>query len=378
MPKSNTLKMLGRVISNPKKFASEWRATNQTLAITQEYLATTRKDLTHLKEFLAEAERRIVKLGNEKEIPTIEGRHLNGPPAKPGLPGRQALLSPLRKSMRILEVGAGYNPSAPKREGWNSFSIDHATREELMDKYSSGRFSSSGVPVHMIEEVDFIWTDGPLEAAVPHELWGTFDACIASHLIEHIPNPLGFYNSLDKLIAKGGELLFTVPDKRFTFDFFKPPSTTSEFVQAFFEKRARHTKRTGFDIYALNCKASGVIAWSVGTNIKDIDFALKSGLSDGMATYEKIDQSERAPYVDYHGWVYTPSSFALTALEINALGLTPFNVERSYPTEGCEFYVSLSRGAVAAEDLAAERLRLNKQIIFELAEQAEALRLAEA
>jgi SAM-dependent methyltransferase len=376
MPKSNTLRMLRRVISNPKKFASEWRETNQTLARIQEYLTITRQDRTKLQECLAEAERRIVKLENEKETLRIEGRHLSDSPTKSHLPGRQALLSPLRKSMRILEVGPGYHPSAPKREGWNSFSIDHATREGLMDKYSSGKFSSAGVPVHMIEEVDFVWTDGPLEAAVPQELWGTFDACIASHLIEHIPNPLGFYNSLDKLIAKGGELLLIVPDKRFTFDFFKPPSTTSEFVQAFFEKRTRHTKRTGFDIYALNCKAGGMIAWGAGTNIKDINFAF--GLSDGMATYEKIDQSERAPYVDYHGWVYTPSSFALTVLEANALGLTPFNVERSYPTEGCEFYVSLSRGAVAAEDLAAERLRLSKQIIFELAEQAEALRLAEA
>jgi SAM-dependent methyltransferase len=364
MPRSKTLKMLYRVTLNPKKFARELR-------IDQQELARTKHELKLSQEVVAKSQQELVSLkGRSADAAMSDGQ-------KPSVSGLEALLSPLHKSMRILEVGPGYRPMTPKREGWNSFTTDHGTREELIAKYSSSRFSSSGLPVHLIEEVDFVWTAGPLEAAVPQELWGTFDACIASHLIEHIPNPLGFYNSMDKLIVKGGQLLLVVPDKRFTFDFFKPPSVTSEFVQAFFEKRTRHTKRTAFDIYVLNCKTSEAIAWRAGTNLRDINFALKDGLSDGMAAYDKIDQSEDAPYVDYHGWVYTPSSFALAALETNALGLTPFNVDRSYPTEGCEFYVGLSRGAVGAEDLAAERLRLNKQIIFELAEQAEALRLAD-
>lgn len=212
---------------------------------------------------------------------------------------------------------------------------------------------------------------------MPQEYWGTFDACIASHLIEHIPNPLGFYSSMEKLIAKDRKLLLVVPDKRFTFDFIRPHSTMSQLVQAHFEKRTRHTKATAFDRAAVSCrKASGPINWSAGTNVEDINFVFENGLSDAMAAYESISQSEDAPYVDSHGWVYTPSSFALTVLEANALGFTQFKVERSYPTEGGEFHVSLARDSAAIENPTSERLRLNKEVIFELAEQAEALRIA--
>ena len=38
---------------------------------------------------------------------------------------------------------------------------------------------------------------GSLDEAVPSELHGTFDACIASHVFEHIPDPIGLLGSLE-------------------------------------------------------------------------------------------------------------------------------------------------------------------------------------
>jgi SAM-dependent methyltransferase len=302
-----------------------------------------------------------------------EGNHLHGSPAIVRLSNLEKLLSRAEKQMRILEVGPGYRPLVPKREGWNSYSIDHAARDELVKKYAS-----HGQPIHQIEEVDFLWRDGPIETAVPREMWGSFDACIASHLIEHIPNPIGFYLSMSMLLAPKGSLLLIVPDKRYIFDFFKPLSTTSQLIDAFKHKRVRHTKATAFDNVNTNCRLENGVAWNDAADLAGIHFVSGKGISEGYQAYEHTDEAAISAYVDFHGWTYTPASFALSVLETNALGLHPFVIEKSYPTFGCEFYAALHRGSVEGRDLTAERLALNKQIVMELGAQAEQLRKSEA
>jgi SAM-dependent methyltransferase len=93
MRNSNTLNVLGRVISNPKIFAREWRQTKQDLARSQHDLARSQHDLAqsqhdlddtrqalvqseqqlaHSEERLAEADRRIVDLTKELETSTLD------------------------------------------------------------------------------------------------------------------------------------------------------------------------------------------------------------------------------------------------------------------------------------------------------------------
>ena len=63
MRKSNTLKLLGRVISNPKQFTREFRQVQQDLVKAQELLAETQRDLVETRERLAEADRRTGDVG---------------------------------------------------------------------------------------------------------------------------------------------------------------------------------------------------------------------------------------------------------------------------------------------------------------------------
>jgi hypothetical protein len=151
--------------------------------------------------------------GSAVAVKFSDGRPLHGSPAKVVLEpisSRQKLLSSLAKQDRILEIGPSFNPMAPKRDGWDSYSLDHANQDELVKKYGP-----DGQPVHQIEDVDFLWHDGDIESAIPQSLWGTFKACIASHVIEHIPNLIGFYHSLDRLLTPDGVVLLVVPDKRY-------------------------------------------------------------------------------------------------------------------------------------------------------------------
>ena len=87
------------------------------------------------------------------------------------------LLEPIGRTASIIEIGPSINPIAPKAKGWNAKTIDVATKSQLIEKYKD----QQGVDLNNIEEVDFLWRDGPLCTAVPPELHGTFDAFIASH-----------------------------------------------------------------------------------------------------------------------------------------------------------------------------------------------------
>ena len=63
-------------------------------------------------------------------------------------------------------------------------------------------------------------------------------------------------------------------------------------------------------------------------------------------------------------------------LELSALNAIDFTVVRSFPSEGCEFYVTLRRGRVDHGDtdvLQARRLKLQRRTLEELREQAEML-----
>ena len=54
---------------------------------------------------------------------------------------------------------------------------------------------------------------------------GSQDFVIANHFIEHTQDPLGTIANHLRVLRPGGILYMAVPDKRFTFDRDRPPTT---------------------------------------------------------------------------------------------------------------------------------------------------------
>lgn len=61
--------------------------------------------------------------------------------------------------------------------------------------------------------------------------------------------------------------------------------------------------------------------------VRDVDFA--HSLEPAKAHFDMHGGGEDGPYADVHGWVFTPSSFALAMLELSALDAIDFTVVRS-------------------------------------------------
>ena len=285
------------------------------------------------------------------------------PPVRAMDPRQELYSKGIGREGKLLEIVAGYNPVFSKSDRTNYFVLDHATTEELAAK-------NDGNPLlRRIETVDFVWRDGPLHEAVPPEHHGTFDGIIASHVLEHIPDPISFL-TIELLLSPQGIVMLAMPEKRYIFDFFKPVTVTSDYLYAFEQKRTRHTKKSAFDSAALQVSGNGDITWHPAASIVPRFF---DSLEDALARFNAHQESADAPYSDYHATVYTPASFDLNMLELAYLGFLHLEAFEPQPPSGCEFYRFMRRSERKSSDINAERLALMKKMIVELSEQASLL-----
>jgi hypothetical protein len=104
------------------------------------------------------------------------------------------------------------------------------------------------------------------------------------------------------------------------------------------------------------------ITWSAQTG--DGDFSFYHELDEVWAAFER--PRTRIKYVDVHCWRLTPASFRLILTERRLLDLVGLEVACSFPTEGCEFYVTLR--PTTEKPAAVDRMALYRQVARELLE----------
>ncbi len=277
------------------------------------------------------------------------------------------ILARISKSMKILEIGPSYSPLLKRAEGWNVYSLDHATGDELRAKY----VGHPNVDVNQIQDVDFVWRDGPLETAIPQDQLGTFDACIGSHMIEHVPNLVSFFRSMEHILAPTGVVSLVVPDKRFCFDYFQPVTMTGDVLAASREQRTRHTRAAEFNAAAYMVRSGGEIAW--GQHPTGLLEFYDGDLRSASEHFFRGDTDDA--YRDVHGWYFTFSSFRLIMLELAWMGHLKFEEIDVSPTEHCEFFITLGRGhpRLTEDQYRARRMDLLTNILLDIREQTDFL-----
>jgi SAM-dependent methyltransferase len=268
-----------------------------------------------------------------------------------GMDRKQLLLSLLDLSGIGLEIGAGFDPLVPKSSGRRVETVDHASAAELREKYRN----APTVDILRIEDVDYVWGGGSLSDVIKRHAY--YDYIVASHVIEHIPDMLGFLKDCEALLKQDGVLVLAVPDKRRCFDVFQSLSSTGAVLQAHLEHRTRHTPGQMFDFIAYNGLREGKSGWTFEadgplTFAHDLDFA-RYGFEQALSS---------SAYVDAHAWRFTPSSFRLILNDLHAcrhLGLREAFFAES---DTLEFYVSLSRRGPGCP---FDRLTLARMVLVE-------------
>ena len=253
-----------------------------------------------------------------------------------------------------LEVGPLHNAMVTRDEGDVSY-VDVTDRDRLVEHYST----DPEVPTDAIPEIDFWLIDeaGETRTLVEATKAGApFDWAMASHVIEHVPDVIGWLDELAQIVVDGGRLVLAVPDRRYEFDVHRPASTVGQMLQAHHSKDQRPAVAAVYDHFS-----------------SAVNFDPK-GLWEGeLPTFEdRIHPVEQAPdmvakslageYVDCHVWLFTPESLVHHLHELRRAGLSSWIVEKINPTPHyqLEFQVVLRRlpraGDTTAEDVADEVL----------------------
>ena len=250
---------------------------------------------------------------------------------------RGAILGDLDVSqLHGLEIGPLHNPLVRKSDGAVLY-IDHADTD-----FIKRATSDPNIDNNQIVDIDIIWGDRPLKELIPQPA----DYAVASHVIEHVPDVIGWLLDLHGALKADGLIGLAIPDRRFTFDLRRPESTIGEMVEAHLLRARRPPARHLFDRLALDTVFPKARGWA------DDMFAQVSTrddrLPDAYSLAERV--ATTTDYVDAHCWVFTPESFLDLVERLSHLGLFPFAIEYFHPTEygDYEFYVRLRKSDDAA------------------------------
>ena len=142
---------------------------------------------------------------------------------------------------------------------------------------------------------------------------GTYDSIVASSVIGHTPDLLGFLRSCETLLTRTGRLILAVPDKRHCFDVFQPLTSTGTVLRAHLDGRTRPAPGIIFDDVAYNAVRDGMIGWSATDAGPLIFFAPLQAATDAYNSALAMPG-----YRDVHVWRFVPSSFRLIAHDLNA------------------------------------------------------------
>jgi SAM-dependent methyltransferase len=263
----------------------------------------------------------------------------------------ELLLSLIDLSGIGLEIGPGYNPLVPKSSGRRVETLDHATADELRERYRN----AASVDLSRIEEVDYV-SDGRSLVEVINKT-ACYDYIIASHVIEHTPDMLGFLQDCDALLKPDGVLVLAVPDKRRCFDVLQSLTSTGMVLQAHVERRTRHAPGQIFDHIAYDALRDGAAGWGAGA-----DGSLKFVHELALAHFAFRQAVSSTTYMDAHVWRFTPSSFRLILSDLCETGELRLREQFFAEREGLEFFVSLSRRGAGCP---FDRLTLAKKVLVE-------------
>jgi Methyltransferase domain len=183
--------------------------------------------------------------------------------------------------------------------------------------------------------IDYVSANGSIHDAVDADI--PFDYVLASHVIEHVPDIIGWLRDIRSVLGDDGVLSLAIPDHRRCFDALRSPTVTAEIIGAYLAQPTTPTPRQVFDHYSSAVAWHGFISWE-----EEPPFA---ELVPVHSEVEALDHATAAlasaEYQDVHCWVFTPSSFRRLFAALQRLHLVPFSLERCTDTVGGEFFATL-------------------------------------
>lgn len=250
-----------------------------------------------------------------------------------------------------LEFGALNNPIVRPGQGDIRF-VDYTSTKALKEHPHAPTINRDA-----IVNVDYIWSGAGSLADVigSGEL---FDYAIASHVIEHVPDVVGWFKGIAEVLKPGAFFNLAIPDKRYTFDVRRKLTTLGELVEAHLLRFSHPSVRQMFDhCYDAVAIDPGAI-WTQNIDVKALprlcgDVALQLAYDSAC----EIVNTNR--YFDSHCLIVTPISFLSLIEGLSRLKLFPLILRNFHPTQmgEFEFFASFQKpGEITPADLLEQQI----------------------
>ncbi len=217
--------------------------------------------------------------------------------------------------------------------------VDVMDRDGLVAHYG---VEDHGVDVSLIPEIDYflIQPDGrTLSLSEAAKAGAPFDWVMASHVIEHVPDVIGWLADIAELVADDGALVLAVPDKRYTFDLHRPPTTVGQMLEAHLNQDDRPSVRAVYDHFSAAVGYNHVDLW------RGVTTSYSARVHSLQEAVDNVARTRDGEYVDCHVWLFTPETFLHQMRELRLLGHSAWYVEEivATPRDDIEFRARLRR-----------------------------------
>lgn len=242
----------------------------------------------------------------------------------------------------VLEIGPFLSPCLRRDDGTVAY-FDVLDRAQLIARAEhlmaigafdreQGEARIANAPV-----IDFVHPEGDLGI-----INRTFAHVLSSHCAEHQPDLIGHFQSVSRLLQPGGCYFLVLPDHRYCFDHFLPPSRLVDVLAAHLESRRLHSPLEVLEHRLLTTHSDPARHWSGDHGVPLIEAIAPADLLHVVAEA----RGATSAYVDVHSWKFTPDHFSLILDQLKEMGLVDLSVVELYPTlrNALEFFAILRKG----------------------------------
>jgi len=232
--------------------------------------------------------------------------------------------------------------------------LDVFERDQVLKNYEG----HPQVDPDKIPEIHFALFDGERVRSIPEAVGDepAFDWVMASHVIEHVPDVIGWLKQIAEVTVDGGRLVLVVPDRRYCFDVHRPGTTVGQMLQAHELGETVPSVRAVYDYKRGHAYTKAPDIWrGEPPGYETRVFSLETVL-------EEVKKARAGEYVDAHVWPLTPGALLEQLIELREIGMSEWMVQACTPTkrDENEFFMVLRRlprgGDWPAELLAEEPL----------------------
>ena len=175
-----------------------------------------------------------------------------------------------------------------------------------------------------VAEIDYVVPASGEWTAVPD---GSFDWILSSHALEHSPNLIAFLQTMVSKLKPGGLVVSLLPDKRRTFDAYRPITTIGKVFADYMDDAKRPNSQSVID----HLYYHRPVSIETGENVH---FYSATDVVEGVDIVSCLAyvEANRSVYVDIHNYIFTSKSFEAIIRQVIMAGLLNVEQVAHFPT----------------------------------------------